>query len=323
VFDPLRSVPPRAALPAFFVQAPDWFLLWVIATGGLIWWRAPAHIIRVGVGLALLLAALFALIMVGPLWDAIHFLQIVQFPYRLNTYVALGAAALVLVGILAVEGQAASRIRTGLAGALVGAIAISIGLCVWQLWVPDTHGTSAHFSGPLANFSGASSYANRNNALRSIHRLPRSFFAYHDYNDVSQPVVSTRHRSLRIDPARIDGNRVTVTVYPPAGRAPFATNIAGGPYAVSVSGGIVPVGRTAQGYTVARRTDPDSRGPVTVTISAAGGLVSVGRVVSLVAVTLLIMFLVRAVWLRRRAGWAGSDSLTTDVPLPAVKALAD
>jgi hypothetical protein len=289
LFNPLRAVPAKQGLHAFFVQAPEWFLLWVVGVGAHLRSRT-ARLGRVALGLALVLLALLALIMVGPLWDAIPLTGVVQFPYRLNTYVAFVAAALVLVSVLAVEAQAASRMRVGMAAGLGCAIAISVGLCLWQLWVPDTHG----------DFLGARSYDDRSLALASVHRVPHSFFAFTDYADASVPVVKRTRGADRINPARVNEDTITLIMHPPPGRAPFVTDIAGGPDAVALSGGIVRVGRTRDGLTVARRAGGHSRGPVRVTLRPAGGPVSVGRTVSLVAVASLVVLLALGILSRAR-----------------------
>src|SRR5947209_19670263 len=85
----------------------------------------------------------------------------VQFAYRLQTYVTLACAGLVLVGALALtrraQGGRATRLDRPLALALGLALAFGVGLSAWQLWVPNTRITGEGFS----------SYANRADALRA------------------------------------------------------------------------------------------------------------------------------------------------------------
>lgn len=101
--------------------------------------------------------------MIGPLWDLMpRTLREVQLPYRLNTFVALCTAGLVLIGVLAVQNTNNAHRRGLLSRALAGAIAISIALCVWQLWVPNTHGDV--------------SYADRSGVFLSTHSTPRTWY---------------------------------------------------------------------------------------------------------------------------------------------------
>jgi hypothetical protein len=295
VFDPLRSVPTKWNLHAFYVQAPDWFLGWAIGAGVVLWSAMPGHLRRASVALIILLALLLCPRLIGPVWDAIPLSGIVQFPYRLDTFVALGAAALVLVVVLAIDGRSQGRARRWLTVLLGGASIISLALCIWQLWVPDTHGA----------FFGARSYSNRDRALVYLHRLPHSFFAWSDYNDYSARIVATHGRRLTINPARIAGDHVTLDVYPPRGPAPFATNIVGGPYAAHLGGGIVAIGRTRGGRVVARRADSRSRGPVRISIGSAGGPVTAGRTITLLSIAILVILPAVAVWRRKRSGPSG------------------
>jgi hypothetical protein len=290
LFDPLRSVPSGSSSPGLFVQVPDWFLLWVLATATS-WGTLRRGLRRSGAVIAAVLLALLALIMIAPLWNALpRTLREVQFPYRLNTYVVLCVAGLVLFGVLAAQqGSVGARRGRLLRPALAGVIAVSVALCVWQLWVPQTE----------APFS----YRNRSAVFVSTHITPHTWYD-NSYLDASARIIYTGDRVVLIDPALITSDHVSLTVTPPPGTAPFAINIAGGPYAVRVSGGIVAVGRTPQGYVVARRRSTVS-GPVRITLGTAGGAISVGRAISLVSlVSLLVLLVARLcsiVLARRRA----------------------
>lgn len=280
LFNPLRSVPSASTSPGLFVQIPDWFLLWVLAVGTA-WGGVRRPLRRSGAAIAAVLLALLALLMIAPLWDALpRTLRDVQFPYRLNTYVVLCVAGLVLFGVLAVQERSIGArwgqlVRLGLAGA----IAVSVGLCVWQLWTPQTEG-------PL-------SYRNRSAVFVSTHITPHSWYD-ESYTDASAPIVYTGDRSLYIDPSAIGSDHLSLMVTPPPGTAPFTTNIAGGPYAVRVSGGIVPVGRSPGGTVVARRRATVS-GPVRITLSVAGGAIAAGKVVSAISLLVLLGLLLFAV----------------------------
>ena len=129
LFNPLRAVPIQSTTPGLYVQAPVWFLIWAVIAGVSAWSVAGRRLHRVSAALIALLVALLVVIMVGRIWDALpRTLREVQVPYRLNTYVALAIAALVLVGALARQRLESGRRRTTLGGLLAGAIAVSVGL---------------------------------------------------------------------------------------------------------------------------------------------------------------------------------------------------
>lgn len=280
LFDPLRRVPTPTYSPGLYVQAPIWFLLWSLSSGGLLWSRSHASLRRAAAALLVALAAILALIMIGPLWDAMpRLFREVQLPYRLNTYVAMCVAGLVLVAALAL--QRAEGLRRGwmLKAGLSGAAAISIGLCLWQLWVP--------------NPDQIWSYHNRDRALVSQHVTPSTWYDTGDYADAAAPFVSGTSGKLVIPPSAVNANHVDLTVSPPVGAKPFATNIAAGAYAAKLSGGLVRVGRTQSGFTVARRTSGIS-GPVSVELEPAGGSIFVGEMISLASLVVLLVGL--AIW---------------------------
>ena len=292
LFDPLRTVPHQSSSPALFVQAPDWFLLWVLAAAATLWSRAGRSLRRAGVALLLLFAVFLVGITVGPVWDHLpRTLREIQFPYRLNTYLDLTASGLVLASVIAVERVAPQRIAVRLRYALAAATLISVALCVWQLWVPNTH--------------AALSYSDRDAALVSTHLTPRTWYDPGVYDDAAQAIVAPPpSRSLAVDTNLISGNDVTLTVTPPAGTAPFTTNLAGAPYLVTLRGGLVRAGRTIHGLSVMRRRVP-GRGPVKITLGPSGGALTIGRDITLLAIVILLALLVRGIALRRRTGHSG------------------
>ena len=130
LFNPLRAVPSQSGTAALYVQAPVWFLGWSTLCGILIW--VKGYLRRWWSALALLLAGLFIVIIETPLWNVIPLtLQVIQFAYRLNGYVLLLTAALVIVSLLAVQRQLSeatrSRVGGGLVVMLVAVTAISMG----------------------------------------------------------------------------------------------------------------------------------------------------------------------------------------------------
>lgn len=259
LFDPLRTVPAASTTPALFVQAPVWFLAWGLCAGlALIWRRAgDRRLRRAWLSAAAVLALVLAMIMISSFWTIVPYpFDEIQFPYRLGSYVFYAVGVLVLVGALALQQAARSgALRRSLAGlrwALVCVCAISVSLCVWQEWAPNTL------------FPGYS-YTNRAGALASVNALPRSWYDTSSYADLQAPEVSVEPgRTLTIPPGEVHGDRYEAWLQAPPGPAPIQTNIAGGGYLVHISG-VKRIGRSELGLAVVRREGGDS-GPVHVVV---------------------------------------------------------
>lgn len=284
MLNPLRYVPSVSSTPGLYVQVPDWFLAWGLAAGAVLMWRAPpGDVLRRAWGaMVAMVAIVLALMLVMPLWTAMPsaFLEI-QFPYRLGSYLFYATGGLVLVGALALQragpanGERPTRERRGLrwvrAGLLV-ASAVSAGLCVWQLWVPND--TMPKLTGGLTLAKARSghletSYLNRYEVLVGVDALPFSWYDQGSYGDGQAPVVvAPNGRSLTIEPDEVRDGHFSGWVNAPPGSAPIETNIDGGAYIVQIKGGLERVGRTAQGFTVVRRRRDGGRGPVHVTVEA-------------------------------------------------------
>jgi hypothetical protein len=288
IFDPLRMVPRQSETPALYVQLPVLALAWGLIAAPLVWRER-----RLRAGLATTLIALggvLVLIMSSGAWSLLPsvFRQI-QYAYRLQTYVALACAALVLLGALALTRRArsgrATRSDRALALGLGFAVAFGVALCAWQLWVPSTR-TSL-------------SYSRRAEAVGGLASLPKSWEAGNDYGDRSLPVVPSG-QGYAFSPMAVADDRLAGVASYPTGQ-PFATNIAGGPYLVHVGGGAHVVGRTREGYLVLERT---TSGPRPVPVELAGRLgapVVLGRIVTALAGALLLALCVAAAVRRRRA----------------------
>ena len=312
IFDPLRTVPITSWLPALYVQAPVLALVWGLLAAPLSW---RYRRLRAGVATALIvLASLLVLIMSSAAWSSLPTLfQHAQFTYRLQTYVTLAVAGLVLVGALALTRRAqsgrATRLDRALALGLGLAVAFGVALSAWQLWVPNTHVHELTFS----------SLANRSEVLRAPPTLlPQSWNAPNDYGDRSLPVLTVT-AVFPFDPTQVEDDRLAGPVSVPAGLQPFATNIAGGPYLVHVGGGVRIVGRTEGGYLVLQRTTDGSQ-PVPVELRAhVGAPVVLGRITTAVsAVLLLALAGTAAVRRRGRRSAAHPTAQATDTqhPLP-------
>jgi hypothetical protein len=300
LFNPLRAVPIQSPTVALYVQAPVWFLGWSTVCGIWIWTkRSLSNLRKPWTALALLLAALFVLIIETPLWQFVPpVLRIIQFPYRLNGFVLLLTAALVLVGLLGLQDEMVRPNRPIFAWVLVvsliGATTVSMALGIWQEWVPRIC---------LPTTGCVSS---RSAGLTTVHVLPATWYAGGLYTDTTAPVVQVpTGRSFAFSPDLIDphGDSLVATVDLPGGTQPLITNIMAGPQLVTIGGGIERVGRTATGMVVVRRVKPGD-GPVRVVIQTADNLViRAGRWMSLagsIGVGLLLIAEVFLGWRRRR-----------------------
>jgi hypothetical protein len=95
------------------------------------------------------------------------------------------------------------------------------------------------------------------------------------------------------------GTRVDVTVKLPKGTAPISTNIAGGPYAVDISG-VKRIGRTPDGLAVVQPLSASST-PTRIVISAKSGVRTLGWILTLVCF-LAVAGLTTLLALRGRGG---------------------
>ena len=302
VLNPLRAVPSQSSVPALYAQAPVWFMAWGVIAGIWLWRDAAMARLRRAWGIAALgIAIVLCLVLFEWPWEHMpSALQKIQFPYRLGSYVTLLSVGIVIVGVLAAQ-RLASR-SEGSVGTLwslrtllVQAVVVSLLLCLWQLWVPNTHESSY--------------YKVRGDALKSVTEMPKTWGTGTDYADNWLPSVQVpANRSLNIDARAVNdaGNHVSVDVAAPPGLQPIATNILGGPYLVDV-GGVRVIGRTGSGLVVTRLNA--GAGKVHLVISTRSSrAIKLGRAISAVsvlAVLMLLGWLTIGGWRDRRSRAAG------------------
>jgi hypothetical protein len=259
LFDPLREVPAKSTTPALFVQVPIWFLAWGLLAGAVLLWRrgSGGQLRRIWIGVVVVIAVVLGMIMLTALWRVMPFpLDQIQYPYRLGSYVFYAVGGLVLVDALALQraarSRSLSRTVTLLRAALACVCAISIGLCVWQQWVPNT-------------LFPEWSYGDRQEALTSVNELPRTWYDTGSYSDIRAPIVAVpAGRTLIVPPSSVHGDRFAAWLNVPPGAAPIQTNIDGGSYLVHISG-LRRIGRDEDGLAVVRR-EGDGSGPVHVVL---------------------------------------------------------
>ncbi len=293
VLDPFRSVPRQSSTPALYVQAPVWLLAWGVLAGGLLLWRGSVQgrMRRLWTTAVVLVLLVLAMIMVKAFWGIVPFpYDEIQFAYRLAGYVVYAVTALVLVSAMLLQQHAGVRAKGMVAGlrvALAGACLISIGLCVWQQWVPNTLFTA--------------SYTHRGEALTSPSVAPRTWYiANQNYSDRQATIVrASLSRLMIIQPSAVHGDRFAAFMKLPEGPQPIQSDIDGGAYLVHVSG-VRRIGRDKYGFAVVQR-EGNMHGPVHVVIETAHrAVVYAGRAVSVLA---LVLLLVISSWIgmRRRA----------------------
>ncbi len=304
IFDPLRTVPSSSETPALYVQIPVLALVWGLLAAPLAWrYRG----LRAGVATALIaLVGLLALIMSSGVYGLLpNLFQEIQFAYRLQTFVTLACAGLVLLGALALTRRTQSGRTTDadrpLALGLGLVVACSVALSVWQLWVPETH-----------IYSFYRSFENRSEVLAEPSTiLPASWNAKTNYADSSLPIVVPT-QSVAFKPASVSNDRLAGVGRFPPGNQPLGTNIAGGPYLVHVGGGLRVVGRSPEGYLVIARKTGGSQ-PVHFEVTPElDSAVVLGRALTIAsAAILLALALVAAVTtvFRRRRRRLTGDSV--------------
>jgi hypothetical protein len=294
LFDGIRTVPTQSTTFELCVQLPMWFLAWAVVVGLVIALKSRfTDLRRPLLALEVVFCGIVALIISGaPVTDLPKPFLDIQFPYRLDTYAVLAVAGIVIVALLAFQRMLQSRGpgRAVAGAALFVLTAVSALLAANQLGVTRDH--------VIASFTGNSGFSPRE-ALAG-------WTANDDYADATSPVVNVppSRRKLVLSPRAVNeaGNRLDEIVAAPPGTRPFATNIAAGPGLVSISGGVVRVGRTRTGFAVVRRVHAGSR-PVRIVVQTAGTTaVQAGVALSLAGLGAsgLALVAVGAAQLRRR-----------------------
>ncbi len=284
LFDPLRYAPPQSTTPRLFVQLPVWFLAWAVVAALWMWRRrTPSFSARAWIAVAGVMSALVALILTGAVLRLPKPFSEIQFPYRVVGYVLLLSTVLLVVTLRGVQDEMARHAhgRTLVTAGLALAVAVSLGLTVWQLWIPKSRSTLA--------------LTDRFAATQSLRAPPASWYAVTDYGPGTGRIITVpSDRLVQIDPGlvSVSGSTLHATLSLPPGLAPIGTNIVGGPELVRIGGAIRRVGRTADGLAVVARRRPGSR-PVRVGITTASSAgLRWGRRLSLAAVVTLGVLMV-------------------------------
>ena len=298
ILNPLRS---SAELPGhpmsgwMYTQAPVLPLGWALLAVASSWGRTTRAIRRLTLGLSIILGVLLVLLFrVDVLFRLPRLIQVIQYNYRLQTYVTLSVVGLVLCGLLAIS-RAPGRLRAAFQGSLVAVLAFGSCLYAWQIMTAvDVIPAEAE----------GWSLKHRGVALRYLDVQPQTWYDPGVYRDFTPPttVVVSPDRRLTLDANLAGRSGLDAVVDPPAGPEPFVVNLAAPPWAIEVEG-LTVAGHDASGYVVARRPPGQESGPLRVRVRVRGdGAVALGRRLSttaLGAAALIVVFSMRS---RRREG---------------------
>jgi hypothetical protein len=254
----------------------------------------PKRSVRIAAGIGAVLALFLGLLMMNWPWDHLPAtLTIIQFSYRLESYVVIVLALLVAVLLRATNLWQGSGRRAGRAVQVVLIVIVAGGFAqaVAQGW-----GTES-FTPPKAP------QQSRSEALASTTTLPSAWYSGGDFRDRSAPLLAAS-ATVQIDPADVEDDRAALRVAGPSGQL-VATNIATGNYLVRVSGAHQ-AGRDGNGFAVLAATQAGAR-PVTAVVQPRDPpAVVLGRWITIAALmTLTIAVLVRVYrFIARRRGAA-------------------
>lgn len=281
LFAVLRSAPAKSTTPNLDTQLPVFIFAWGIVAGVLsLRFGVRGRVMRAIAGTTAVLALFLGLLMMNWPWDFLpKTLRIIQFTYRLESYVLIAVALLVALLLRSMRHWDArgARFARPVQAALVVVLALGFGQAVAQGWGTHSHGARG-LNPPT-----------RSGALASPHRLPATWYAGGDYRDRSGRLVAAP-ADVQIDPDLVKKNRAAITVASTAPEA--ATNIAAGAYLVQVTGARQ-VGHDTNGYEVIAPVRSQDGQPATVVVKPRNSpAVVVGRWVSMLAIlTVLIMLL--------------------------------
>jgi hypothetical protein len=286
VFNPLRTYPvlPIANFNPIYVQAPVYALLWLTCLGIFVWLRRRRSTTRTMYSALLaILGGLFTLLLWQGIWDVLpDALKVIQFRWRLHSYINYTVVGLVIVGFLLLAGEAKTRAWVF---AIALATATSLGFAIWQAW-------SAPKFLPVGELVKTSNQLPPIEFANCQTPCPSAQVDYRMPGDIDARALEELH----VDVARARTGTATVRI--PSG-GPYRTNIAWSPV-IELAGPARIIGATTEGWAVIARTSR-SEAPSAVHIRLrpkVTGPVIAGRVVSAIAAATLVIWLVLVVALR-------------------------
>jgi hypothetical protein len=281
----LRDVPDLNPIIHGDIEAalPVLALLWALAAGAFFWrWVAPrSRALAAGLG-GVLAAFLVAILHPSLIFDLPEFLQYIQFPYRLLTYVDFCVVGLVTLALAAAERRGRSAAADAAVAALAAIAVFNLGLSIKQ------------------TFDVRSWLDGRDEATASSVQPPPSWYAFLQFGDGEAPVLQPTLKQPLTVPVE-EGIRDSYRIeYPPGPAGTAQTNIATGSYLVDVSGA-EPVGRSEAGQMIVRLPDSPQQPRVVVVSGEDSAGVVVSRWVSLLALVFCVVAIATVLIRRRRS----------------------
>lgn len=205
---------------------------------------------------------------------------LLQFQYRLESYVLLALSATVLATLVLAQRRLGLQRWLSMAGVAIVVIASVVG-AVTQV---DRY--------PRGDGSPGVVVPNRNIVFTPSEQPPRTAGGLGDYDDSTLALVNPPNApALEFPPSAIRDDRVTISVRLPTGTL-VRTNLAGAPYLVNVSGARV-VGRDPEGHMVLQLARPASAGIQHISLRVSHRLpVVLGRLVTILSLLALALCLV-------------------------------
>jgi hypothetical protein len=264
VLNPLRQVPSQSTTSGLTVVAP----VAAFVCSAVLTWLAWPTLRAANVALRrlwwILMAAAAVLVvlqvMPGGWWLKIGtpFVDI-QFPYRLAGWLLIAVSAQLAISLCFARALKGGR-RT-----------FAIVLCGALVVITVVQAAAQLYSGPRLRDEVAWKQHPRVDAFANGPTTPpATYYSKRYYADNSEPLLNVPPQRIVYLPVPEPGTtRMTAQVQLPPGRAPVATNVAAGPYAVRLEG-LKVVGRTREGLLV---VDPGDRAGKTaaVTVVADAG----------------------------------------------------
>jgi hypothetical protein len=290
VFDPFRSARESSNSGMVNTQMPVLAFGWALIVLALAWRRMPTLWRRIAAGMTLVTLALLALILTNMSIVPRPWSQI-QFPYRGQTYLALGVIAMLLAAVAAIPHVDNQAIRRSALGALAAIAAISFYQAIHQQW---------HQPSQLAS---------RKLIFQPENKYPPSWSSQFDYADVALRAVpfgavvaipgvtitGGNGESILVVPTHGHSDINTVTFPSPGPGKLIATNMYGGPYLIKVHGARI-VARTPSNEVVIETSTPAGQEAKVTFSTNHPAPVVLGIATTLGAIAICVLMAAWALW---------------------------
>jgi hypothetical protein len=288
LLNPFRPSDHSPSIVRFFARdirlsLPCLFFAWALVVAVVLWRERDWAAKRLFLGLLVLTGVFVVLVVADGPWNWLpHVFWSTQFTWRLDAYVLLATALLVMI-VLRWQANASDSVTRWTTVALAAIVVFNVGAATWQVWRVRSEFVKGAFEVPTHGH-----FAEK--VIASHYVVPRSWYAQGDFRDISLPFVAVGGgRKMAVPIPKIRGASFSGTLDVPDGGTPFATNISAGPRLVQMTG-IKAVGRTFDGFIVAARaSNAPPEGPIVVTIRQADSApVRAGAIVSVLSALALL-----------------------------------